>query len=337
MGDLPSFGQFSDPIVGGQSILIRDAIKSRNYDPGTAGWTINADGSAEFADVEIRGSGIFGDNPGQHVELSSAGEILIYDTADDLVMFLDGTQLLIQDTGTGSSIMVQIFSGQATMELDPPDITPDVNAALIYADSDDVADDAWLYMESPEIDSGETARLVVYGENASISAPTQINVVASLVNLGGPFAVGRGPVALASSSSDSAAVTAETVVLTATSFDYEDGRAYRATVGPLVSSNVASARALFRLRKTNTAGALLGYSGELPHSATSGALCNGEATFYFRNDSGGAVTASIVLTLENAAGGGNTSQQRVTGGLSRWLLIEDCGPSDAFPYASALT
>ena len=32
------------------------AIQSPNYVAGSAGWTINADGSAEFNDVTIRGS-----------------------------------------------------------------------------------------------------------------------------------------------------------------------------------------------------------------------------------------------------------------------------------------
>lgn len=46
---------FTDPIVGGTT-LIRDAIHSANYSAGTAGWTINADGTAEFNNVTVRGS-----------------------------------------------------------------------------------------------------------------------------------------------------------------------------------------------------------------------------------------------------------------------------------------
>lgn len=43
---------FSNPIVAGTS-LVRSAIKSPNYVVGVAGWTINADGFAEFANLSI--------------------------------------------------------------------------------------------------------------------------------------------------------------------------------------------------------------------------------------------------------------------------------------------
>jgi hypothetical protein len=44
-----------DPVVGG-TVLRRAAIQSPDYVEGVSGWTINADGSAEFNDVTIRGS-----------------------------------------------------------------------------------------------------------------------------------------------------------------------------------------------------------------------------------------------------------------------------------------
>lgn len=47
---------FSNAVVGGSGILKRKAIQSVNYVLGTAGWTINADGSAEFNNLSIRGS-----------------------------------------------------------------------------------------------------------------------------------------------------------------------------------------------------------------------------------------------------------------------------------------
>lgn len=46
---------FDNPIVAG-NVLIREAVRSPNYVPGTSGWSINRDGSAEFADVDIRGT-----------------------------------------------------------------------------------------------------------------------------------------------------------------------------------------------------------------------------------------------------------------------------------------
>lgn len=46
---------FRNSILAGLT-LIREAIQSQNYDPGVDGWTINADGTAEFSDLTIRSS-----------------------------------------------------------------------------------------------------------------------------------------------------------------------------------------------------------------------------------------------------------------------------------------
>lgn len=46
--------QFSNPVVGGKT-LVRQAIQSQNYVPGSAGWMVGRDGSAEFNNVIVRG------------------------------------------------------------------------------------------------------------------------------------------------------------------------------------------------------------------------------------------------------------------------------------------
>ena len=45
---------FANSILAG-TYLVRPAIQSPNYQPGVAGWTINADGTAEFNDATFRG------------------------------------------------------------------------------------------------------------------------------------------------------------------------------------------------------------------------------------------------------------------------------------------
>lgn len=55
---------FRNPIVAGLT-LVRQAIRSRNYVPGVSGWSINRDGSAEFADALVRGGLIAGTAPTQ--------------------------------------------------------------------------------------------------------------------------------------------------------------------------------------------------------------------------------------------------------------------------------
>lgn len=44
-----------DPVVGG-TVLRRPAVQSPNFVTGISGWTINADGSAEFNNLQIRGT-----------------------------------------------------------------------------------------------------------------------------------------------------------------------------------------------------------------------------------------------------------------------------------------
>jgi hypothetical protein len=47
---------FVNPILGGGGALVRPAIKSPNYVAGSAGWSINRDGSAEFSTGTFRGA-----------------------------------------------------------------------------------------------------------------------------------------------------------------------------------------------------------------------------------------------------------------------------------------
>lgn len=47
---------FANDIIGGAAALIRAAIKSPNFVHGSAGWSVNKDGSAEFNSLTIRGT-----------------------------------------------------------------------------------------------------------------------------------------------------------------------------------------------------------------------------------------------------------------------------------------
>ena len=56
---------FNNPITGAQGTLVRPAIKSANFVSGSAGWSINTDGTAEFNEGVFRGPVIIGTAPGQ--------------------------------------------------------------------------------------------------------------------------------------------------------------------------------------------------------------------------------------------------------------------------------
>ncbi|MGH3570872.1 MAG: hypothetical protein ACRDUW_03435 [Pseudonocardiaceae bacterium] len=62
---------FANPIVSGTKLVI-PAIQSVNYVPGMAGWTINRDGTAEFASGTFRGAVVVID-PATGVVLASIG------------------------------------------------------------------------------------------------------------------------------------------------------------------------------------------------------------------------------------------------------------------------
>lgn len=47
--------QFQDDLAAG-IVLVRPALRSPNYQPGSAGWSVNLDGSSEFNDVVVRGT-----------------------------------------------------------------------------------------------------------------------------------------------------------------------------------------------------------------------------------------------------------------------------------------
>lgn len=50
---------FTNPIVGGTELII-ESIKSPNYETGVTGWSINRDGTSEFANATVRGTFIAG-------------------------------------------------------------------------------------------------------------------------------------------------------------------------------------------------------------------------------------------------------------------------------------
>lgn len=85
---------FRNSILAGLT-LIREAIRSQNYEQGVEGWTINADGTAEFSDLTIRssdGSGATVDiENGRAVFTAASGWQIIIDPTNVLpiVYFLD--------------------------------------------------------------------------------------------------------------------------------------------------------------------------------------------------------------------------------------------------------
>lgn len=70
---------WGDPVVGGVA-LRRAAIQSPNYVAGSAGWTINQDGSVEFNNGTFRGTVTAGTFQGTNFIINSSGEFFYSST-----------------------------------------------------------------------------------------------------------------------------------------------------------------------------------------------------------------------------------------------------------------
>lgn len=66
-------GGFNNPLVGGDGTLEYPAIKSPNYVPGSAGWSINQDGTVEFNNGVFRGTITAGVFQGTNFIINQAG------------------------------------------------------------------------------------------------------------------------------------------------------------------------------------------------------------------------------------------------------------------------
>jgi hypothetical protein len=90
---------FVNPILGGGGALVRPAIKSPNYVPGTTGWEIDRDGNAEFNDGDFRGTvtaaQIIGSvisssttDPSIWINEDDSNSLRVYDASGDLLLEL---------------------------------------------------------------------------------------------------------------------------------------------------------------------------------------------------------------------------------------------------------
>lgn len=97
---------FGNPIVSGTA-LTRSAIRSPNYVPGTTGWTINRDGSAEFLDVTVRGELFVTDPDGSFVRIydqnPGVGAVIEVNPADVVGHTVDAPGGILGFSGVGGA------------------------------------------------------------------------------------------------------------------------------------------------------------------------------------------------------------------------------------------
>lgn len=326
---------FTNPIVAGED-LVRPSIRSPDYIPGVSGWTINRDGSAEFNNINIRGEGLFGTPGGQRVEISNTGIIRIYDTANNLVVQLDKDGLQLFGPSTASHLKLLLLASLVVAEFQPPAVTGlTLLPGTVYGDSDPTLKDAWLALSSATINGGATSAMQLYAENSVTGQPAEINLDADRVSINRRV-IGAGAVARDYANTPSAAVTAETVVLTTTAATYKNNHAYRVTTGRFVRTSDASGRAQFQLRKTNVAGQQLG-AAITPTPTVATGLASAYAEWYLYNATGADLTGvALALTLENVAGGATTATHFGSTTNPRYLYVEDVGLAADYDFGVAL-
>lgn len=137
---------FSNPIVGGQGALVRDSIKSRVYVPGTSGWSINRDGTAEFNGVTING-----------------GELLVSDP--------DGSYVRIYDQNPGQG---------AIIELKPAD-QPGHDISVGYVHTDSSEESTSISLIAPNFDDAPGALIQLSNIDYTLATYSWIQIDASEV------------------------------------------------------------------------------------------------------------------------------------------------------------
>jgi hypothetical protein len=94
-----------NPVVGG-TVLRRAAIQSPNYVPGTSGWAVFQDGSAEFNNVTLRGELIVGTGPQVVIDETGGVGTISLPTGDASEAAPAGI-----NSGVSGTVLVAFFAG----------------------------------------------------------------------------------------------------------------------------------------------------------------------------------------------------------------------------------
>jgi hypothetical protein len=138
---------------------------------------------------------------------------------------------------------------------------------------------------------------------------------------------------LISSVTPSAAIGAETTVLTLPSAVYRSERAYMIEFRTDVISSTGTNNNQWRVRRTNVAGTIMGTGVWAPRSSAAGSNDFG-SDVVIRNNTAFDVTDTMVLTY-NVAGAGTITMNAGATQVA-YMRRYDIGPADSFPNAPTL-
>lgn len=184
---------FSDPIIGGVQKLIRKAIQSPNYVAGSAGWTINKDGSNEFNNGTFRGTVTASTFQGTDFVINSTAELFYSGTpaAGNLIVSIapaagtdsfgntypqgigvqgTGGQMIVYAAGSSNHAFTQLLSSlnKAQVVLQP-DSTSFATAGTLIVDTTSPGLPS-IFVKSPII-SGQTGASLTLTGGSGLSGP----------------------------------------------------------------------------------------------------------------------------------------------------------------------
>lgn len=152
---------------------------------------------------------------------------------------------------------------------------------------------------------------------------------------GNLVSLGRGIQASASATTNSAAVSAETVILTTGTMTFYTGRAYRVEIGGGLFSNTANNWGKFRVWKTSLAGTLLLDFTNQETLQNTGFVSEVSNVGYISNTTGSNITnTTLALTLQSNAG---TVAMYGATNTPRYISVTDIGAASAYPMAVPIT
>lgn len=346
--------EFGNPVVGSEE-LIRSAIKSRDYAPGTAGWRIAADGEAEFTGLVVNSAGVQGT-----ITLEN-GEILVRRNSDNEVIAKvystgDGG-FYVRDPDDASVLFAELSARYLRFNKEVSPASSDGE----FSWNENAGINCNILMSSGKLNAGHQVGqifltsssgidpipfMTIVGENGeecSLNVGGDINIMNTAPFSGTPHSLkfngidaGRGMADwVAVATSTGTVTTTETVGYSSNSTVFKTGRAYKIHVHLLLSSTVANDVVSTRTRRTNAAGAILMDSqstAQIPGNSFTSVIDYQQVVV---NSTGSDITDTLAVTYYRVQGTGNV---RIVANSTNVAFIEirDVGTDAMYPGAIAL-
>lgn len=363
--------EFENAILAGVT-LIREAIQSQNFQAGSAGWQINADGTAEFSDLTIRSS----DGSGSTVTVAS-GVIAIKNGSGATVVKIDATGYTLYNASGAVVAQIQLDQGQSLGGFyargfqAPVNIQAflygggfvsgpvtagivDLNGFLEYSCAPSASPPYTVQTLSTgaismsldtearvQLVSQRGQRSVVWADGGSSSVACDLRATADVIS-GGDFVastgavLGRGGTASSFLTSTASGITAEAVTMTLAGVAFQTGRAYRIKVRAFGTSTVAGDKLEYRVRKTGLGGSVYLDTTVGVVVAAAGVSQLLLAENICVNNSGSTLTQTLTVTLQRITGTG-TASFGASAASPAYITVEDIGPSSAYVNATAIS